>query len=74
MDGTGGIMKIPKIYKEVDNRKCSLTDGDALCEHLLVLGVFQSGERETCLSLLTYIIVFLYALCVSAVNLASFLS
>ena len=33
-DGTGAIMKIPKIYKEVDNRKYSFTDGDALCEHL----------------------------------------
>ncbi len=36
-DGTGGIMKTPEIYKEVDIRKCSLTDGDVLCEHLLVL-------------------------------------
>jgi hypothetical protein len=31
-------MKTPEIYKEVDTRELSLTDGDVLREHLLVLG------------------------------------
>ena len=30
-------MKTPEIYKEVDTRELSLTDGDVLREHLLVL-------------------------------------
>jgi len=39
-------MNIPEIYREVDIRKYSLTDGDVSCEHLLVLGVVCPGSSK----------------------------
>jgi hypothetical protein len=39
-------MKTPEIYKEVDTRELSLTDGDVLREHLLVLGAVCPGSSK----------------------------
>tara|TARA_Y100000294_G_scaffold27201_1_gene23042 strand:- start:33 stop:194 length:162 start_codon:yes stop_codon:yes gene_type:complete len=41
-------MKTPEIYKEVDTRELSLTDGDVLREHLLVLGACRTGRGAVC--------------------------
>ena len=39
-------MKISEVYREVDVREFSLTDGDVLCEHLLVLGAVCPGSSK----------------------------
>ncbi len=39
-------MKTPEIYREVDLRELSLTDGDVLYKRLLVLGVVCPGSSK----------------------------